>query len=172
MPKLRRTNTVTNYVIKPRIKAVDKRLEKKQKLDDKLDRLMEEFDVLNFQKNNEYFGLEDIKEQENYLKKLALETTISKESKNRPLSPAIKRARIRRQIVTLKNKMDFLKNALNQQKTNLLKIMQNKDHKNLEFTKRFILKLEKDIKEINTKYQALKKLLKYFNNQSKSLVKR
>ncbi len=172
MPKLRRTNTVTNYVIKPRIKAVDRRLEKKQKLDDKLDRLMEELDVLNFQKNNEYFGLEDVKEQENNLKKLALETTISKESKNRPLSPAIKRARIKRQIVALKTKMDFLKNALNQQKTNLLKIMQNKDHKNLEFTKRFILKLEKDIKEINTKYQALKKLLKYFNNQSKSLVKR
>lgn len=173
MPKLRKTNTITTYVVKkPKSTAVDKRLERKQKLEDRLDQIMEAVDGLNLIKENEYFSLEDIKAQENFIKRLTLEATIAKEPKNRRISPAIKIARIKRKIVALKTKIDFLKNAFEQQRRNLLTHKKNRDLKNYELTKRFMLKLEKEIKDTNTKYQEIKKIFRLFAIQSKSLLKR
>ncbi len=172
MPKLRKTTTTTTHTIKPKITAVDRRLERKQKLEDRLDQIMETLIVLDFQKQNEYFSLEDIKAQENFLKRLTLETTIAKESKNRSLPPAIKKARIKRKIIALKTKIEFLKKAFEQQRRNLFTHKKNKDHKNYELTKEFMLTLEKEIKETNTKYQEIKKIFKLFEIQLKSLLKR
>jgi len=173
MSKLKKTNTNTTYIIKrPKTTAVDKKLDRKQKLEDRLDQIMETLDYLNFQKQYTYFSLKDIKAQENFLKKITLETTISKEPKNVYASPAKKIARIKRQMVALKTKIDFLKNALEQQKKNLFTHKKNKDIKNYELTKRFILVLEKEIKDTNTKYHKITKTVKLFVIQSKSLLKR
>ena len=172
MPKLRKTNTTTTHTIKPKVTTVDRRLERKQKLEDRLDQIMETLMVLDFQKQNEYFSLEDIKAQENFLKRLTLETTIAKEPKNRTLPLVIRKARIKRKIIALKTKIEFFKKALEQQKRNLSTHKKNKDRKNYELTKEFMLTLENEIKKTNTKYQEIKKIFKLFEIQSKSLLKR
>lgn len=165
MVKLKRTNTVKTYVIGPKLKAVDKRLDRKQKLEDKLDNIMEVVDELNFQKGHEFYGAEDIKAQENFLKLLILEADIAASKKNaKSTSPALRKAKIKRQMDALKSKIDFLKNAIEQQKKNLTKCKENKDSRSYELTRKLIEKLNSEYKETKEKYIGYTRILRFLKN--------
>ncbi len=149
------------YKIKRRENRIARKLVIKQPKEDRLYNIEKQANYIQAMKESNLFNAEEIAAENNFLKKLILETSILEaggELSQKRLPN--QKVQIIRKIKKLKTELDFWEDAIKQQKKELIKYEQKKDKKNINLIIDFIEEIRKEQAKIKEKLIGYKELLK------------